>query len=263
MGIQIQNLRKGDVHVNISNFCPSLNNYSGCIIEAFSLTQIAGVSSFSLTGTHVHQFVRGKKEVCLNNAVRTLSWFPAQQKLDGTLRPNIGFFIIGSWDNWNAHTRMQEEGPGHYCSLVELESTDNATFQIWFDDEQDKVLHPRENFSEDGGEVCGPRDDVGQDQAWMINAKSKKLRFITPKQQREMDESCKGDASIVDEIPCRAAFEDNEEISSMSVTEMPVIETNPNFAEALPQTYKVCLYWNGAYRHIFWTKVSESISRCN
>lgn len=83
--------------------------------------------------------------------------------------PAKGYFIVGSWNGWDGEV-MEKEGPGVYGFLITLGANRIEEFQILFDGDPDKVLHPTVAGAPSGMAIVGPDED-GTGCTWAIDGR--------------------------------------------------------------------------------------------
>jgi len=79
--------------------------------------QTVGVSSFGGSGTNVHQILSGVRKGTTQDkpSENSLHWFPSGVAGDATA-PEVGYFIVGSWNAWSKPEQMEVEEPGAMAS---------------------------------------------------------------------------------------------------------------------------------------------------
>ena len=180
-------LRQLNPHLQLDE-CPVLLGDEH--LEQRSTDTFAGVTAHGWGGTNVHiQCFGGRDEGMRPPPQPTpeplrprLAYWPAGGgDLGGVNRPRRGYFLVGSWNNWEPTQQMESEGDGCFGATIVLEPVHNGTclFQIWIDGSNEKVLHPyheddnrelaRSGYGFEGSEVHGPsRDEFGDLGSWGI-----------------------------------------------------------------------------------------------
>lgn len=140
-----------------------------------------GVSSHGFGGTHVHlhcygsvdEDMRPPPEARPEEQKPRLSYWPGGGGDLGSMnRPRRGFFITGTWNNWEPE-KMEDEGEGCYGYTLTLGENRWEQFQIRIDGSDMKVLHPQSYKATKGTEVFGPirLEEVENDSTWFIDGR--------------------------------------------------------------------------------------------
>lgn len=88
-------------------------------------------------------------------------------------RPAHGYYIVGSWTQWEDVEEMDRREDGSYSSLVTLGVNRFESFQIWLDGDDDRILHPLEPGSGSGSTVAGPSEPIAcSGLRWTIEGRS-------------------------------------------------------------------------------------------
>jgi len=140
-----------------------------------------GVSSHGFGGTHVHMHcygavdeeMRPPPEPTPEELRPRLAYWPGGGGDLGSMnRPRRGFFVTGTWNNWEPEP-MQDEGEGCYGYTLTLGENRWEQFQLCIDGSDMKVLHPQSYKATKGTEVFGPvrSEEVENDYTWLIDGR--------------------------------------------------------------------------------------------
>mmetsp|Transcript_131790 Transcript_131790/g.328657 ORF Transcript_131790/g.328657 Transcript_131790/m.328657 type:complete len:1027 (+) Transcript_131790:74-3154(+) len=77
-------------------------------------------------------------------------------------RRKDGYFIAGTWSQWQGGQKMDPEGNDVYTATVTLGENRWEKFQIWLDGDPERALHPGEPKAPQGTAVAGPGTDTGE-----------------------------------------------------------------------------------------------------
>ena len=222
-------------------------------MEARFLSQVVGVSSFGSTGTNCHQILWGvRPDERLEPArTRAISWWPGglQQPVAPPLR---GYFIVGTWSAWQVPWIMEEESEGVYGYTLTLGENRWESFQIWLDEDSERVLHPDEACASREATVEGPDGDVPRDLSWCVSGLSETARLLNEEQMRQLDES-----GEVPEQPCLMAYEGGylpPGYENATASGMPAVELNRTGVGGPGEKYRVRLHVRGKYKRVEWSK---------
>lgn len=249
-------LRQLNPHLQLDE-CPVLLGDEH--LEQRSTDTFAGVTAHGWGGTNVHiQCFGGRDEGVRLPPQPTpeplrprLAYWPAGGgDLGGVNRPRRGYFLVGSWNNWEPTQQMESEGDGCFGATIVLEPVHNGTclFQIWIDGSNEKVLHPyheddnrelaRSGYGFEGSEVHGPsRDEFGDLGSWGIQ----------PEVSVDEHQAGAAPAALVD----AGAGEGGLQKLAADSPE------GAELAAVLPNRYRVRLHVAGKWRTVTWSKVQE------
>lgn len=156
-----------------------------------------GVSSHGFGGTHVHMHcygavdeeMRPPPEPTPEELRPRLSYWPGGGGDLGSMnRPRRGFFIAGTWTNWEPE-QMEDEGDGCYGHTLTLGENRWEQFQLRIDGSDMKVLHPQSYKATKGTEVFGPvrSEEVETDFTWLIDGRgSQALQISAPSEATDL-----------------------------------------------------------------------------
>jgi hypothetical protein len=88
---------------------------------------------------------------------------------DELAEPTKSYYILGSWSGWEPEA-MEKEGPGVYGFMITLGANRYEEFQILYDGDYSKVLHPTITGAPAGSSVEGP-DEEGSGCTWAIDGR--------------------------------------------------------------------------------------------
>eukprot|EP00440_Ansanella_granifera_P025272 gb/GFBE01027447.1/.p1 GENE.gb/GFBE01027447.1/~~gb/GFBE01027447.1/.p1 ORF type:complete len:928 (+),score=221.30 gb/GFBE01027447.1/:1-2784(+) len=83
-------------------------------------------------------------------------WPGGGGELDSQVKATEGYFLVGSWSNWDRPEELVRQKDGSFSAAVTLGETCAEEFQILIDGDQDKVLHPERPNAVSGSRVVGP-----------------------------------------------------------------------------------------------------------
>lgn len=75
------------------------------------------------------------------------------------IEPPKGYFIVGTFNQWEEPVQMEKEAEGIYGVTVTLGANRTEEFQIYFDGDETKVMHPSMPKSCSGTNAIGPSSD--------------------------------------------------------------------------------------------------------
>jgi len=121
-----------------------------------------GVSSRGMGGTNVNMVCWGMADAgrvpvqkpFLQRA--NFAYWPAGGgMLEVDAKPHEGYFIAGSWNQWDPE-EMERTKDGSFAYTLTLGENGFEVFQIWLDGDRKKVLHPDRQKAAPGSAVLGP-----------------------------------------------------------------------------------------------------------
>lgn len=100
-------------------------------------------------------------------------WPAGGGSLDLDQKPMLGYYIVGSWSSsaWERGILMDDAGEGTWTSTVTLGENGYERFQIWLDEDSERVLQPAVPLGQSGSAVHGPSDGSSGFK-WIIDGRS-------------------------------------------------------------------------------------------
>merc|ERR1712176_649938 len=80
-----------------------------------------------------------------------------------------GYYVVGTWTAWERSALMVEEAEGVYRYTIEMGENNWECFQIRYDDDEERVLHPSMPRESQDSPAWGPDSEIGQDLCWYIS----------------------------------------------------------------------------------------------
>mmetsp|Transcript_30893 Transcript_30893/g.88871 ORF Transcript_30893/g.88871 Transcript_30893/m.88871 type:complete len:1295 (+) Transcript_30893:66-3950(+) len=245
-------------------------------IEAKSVTQLVGLSSFGSTGTNCHNILWGK--LALPQAEprlsRPLSWWPAAVQAE-VQPPLKGYYIVGTWTAWKQPRLMQETSEGVFEYTLMMGENNWERFQIWLDEDAERCLHPaassvagvggRRRESDRGVEGPGPAE---KDSSWYVTANSQMVRLVNEVQLERLRAAREaaldaGEDPIEQDPLCVVAFVGDHKPAghedAQDETGMPTADLNAQFLGQPGDRYRIRLHVRGKYKRVEWAKLPETI----
>eukprot|EP00933_Yihiella_yeosuensis_P033938 TRINITY_DN27528_c0_g1_i1.p1 TRINITY_DN27528_c0_g1~~TRINITY_DN27528_c0_g1_i1.p1 ORF type:complete len:1048 (-),score=162.23 TRINITY_DN27528_c0_g1_i1:128-2983(-) len=94
--------------------------------------------------------------------------------LESEYKASEGYYIVGSWSEWDTPYEMARQKDGSFTQRVTLGENCFEAFQIWLDGDRDKVLHPDRPGAPAGSGVFGPSTRYqSQGYNWLIDGRDK------------------------------------------------------------------------------------------
>lgn len=96
-------------------------------------------------------------------------------------KPEKGYFITGSWDDWNQGIAMMEEAPGIYVASVQLTRA-SEEFQIALDSTGARCLKPQEGWTQSGSRAFLHEKALPRGVSWRLLGEEKSnwvVRLVT------------------------------------------------------------------------------------
>jgi len=152
--------------------------------------------------------------------------------LDGETKATEGYFLLGSWTNWQTPEELVRQKDGSFLGVVTLGEQCTEAFQILLDGERDQVLHPERPRSFSGSRVVGPtlRYHIqGYNLNWVIDGRE------------ELQPSLANDGGTLALEPRQLS---------------PAAVVNARDAGKPGDRYEVKLLIAGKYRAVTWSKLS-------
>ncbi|CAE8632295.1 unnamed protein product [Polarella glacialis] len=239
------------------------------VVEAAGFQQTVGVSSFGSTGTNVHHVLMGQKpkENLRQRPGKPLGCFPGAGPQRKASSQQVQYHIIGSWDAWEKTQKMEAESDGVYSFPVTLGENCWETFQIWEDDDPNKVLHPNCHWGDQDSDVCGPSRSAacGRFSTWRISGHPTKVRLINEEQAKQIKRSktevmfqCHGGVELRTVVAFPGDYRPEGHESAEDISGMPVMESSSETGRP-GDRYRVCLHVFGKNRRLEWRKASTSL----
>lgn len=221
--------------------------------EARGYAQIYGVSSFGRSGSNCHQVLLGQKPTPPEQPqFRSIQWWPGSKRSEQAWHVLRGYFLVGTMTAWTEGLRMEEESEGVYGYTLTMGDNNWEKFQIWIDEDPDKVLHPQ--YSDEGSEsiIQGPAGDVPQALCWKISGTREEVRFVNEVQFEALEKS----GTPVQGPECLVAFGRDyvPPNTENDIMKMPVVNLNAGLEGQPGDKYRIRLYVQGAYKRLEWSK---------
>jgi len=232
--------------INLKTLNPHIELGEGAIV--FNTESVAfrgrsvfsGVSTRGLGGTMVNLVVWSTADGTKvqmdrpTKAWNNVSYWPGGGgMLEPGSRPAQGYFIVGSWGEWEQVEEMQRAGDGSFVSTVTLGMNGFETFQIWLDGEGDRILHPATPTAPCDTAALGPSEPhIAGGLSWMIDGRTTLHHAV-------VDKPAEGaDAGAIVKVPER----------------VPVPTRDRGFPG---EQYEVKLLVAGKYRAVSWRKLGS------
>jgi 3-oxoacyl-(acyl-carrier-protein) synthase len=211
-------------------------------IEYSTRVNFAGVSAFGLGGTNVHLTIyggcdednkRSAPEPTPAEFKPSLAYWPAGGgDVEAGARPRNGYYVIGTFNNWNADTPMKVEDDGVFSYVVALGENRWESFQIQLDDYGDKLLHPKDFRAKKGTTVLGPDEaSVAADACWFIDGRTEMVSTMM----------------LTDESASEGAVAKASE---------ELVEWGGEDSGVTGDQYKITMHVAGKWRAVAWSKLS-------
>mmetsp|Transcript_36372 Transcript_36372/g.104550 ORF Transcript_36372/g.104550 Transcript_36372/m.104550 type:complete len:1037 (+) Transcript_36372:111-3221(+) len=164
-------------HIDLGESAVMINNES---LAYRGRSAFHGFSSRGLGGTMVHGIVwyhADERKVRVNQSRRERQvfnfWPGGGGVLEAGRRPAHGYYIVGSWGQWEQVDEMAKTGDGSYTFTVTLGVNRFESFQIWLDGDDDRILHPSSPSAPSGSVVSGPSEpQEAEGLRWMIDGRA-------------------------------------------------------------------------------------------
>mmetsp|Transcript_62523 Transcript_62523/g.141029 ORF Transcript_62523/g.141029 Transcript_62523/m.141029 type:complete len:1042 (-) Transcript_62523:216-3341(-) len=200
---------------------------------------------FNGTNTHIVQWYlphadKVETERLISKEDPIAFWPSGGGILDRDARADDGFFIVGSWTQWEAPQEMQKDGDSSYVYTMTMGVNGFETFQIWMAGDDQRVLHPKVLNSPSGQAVLGPAESTEvMGRAWTIDGRVAQVPTLA---------SLVGDAdkpALTDGKDSQLARRDYVEMASRD-------KGRPG------DQYEVRLNIAGKFRAVTWQKVASA-----
>lgn len=222
--------------------------------EARGYAQICGISSFGQTGSNCHQVLLGAKPAAQPKKpeFRRLNWWPGSRQQKEEWPVLKGYFLVGTMTAWTEGRRMIQESEGVYAYTLTMGDNNWEKFQVWIDEDPDKVLHPANPNDMSESIIEGPEADVPQALAWKISGAKEEVRLVNEAQFEAMEES----GVLVKGPECMVAFGGSyiPPQTEDDVTKMPIVNLNAGLEGQPGDKYRIRLYVQGGYKRLEWSK---------
>ncbi|CAK9113084.1 unnamed protein product [Durusdinium trenchii] len=153
---------------------------------------------------------------------------------------------------WTEGRRMIQESEGVYAYTLTMGDNNWEKFQVWIDEDPDKVLHPANPNDMSESIIEGPEADVPQALAWKISGAKEEVRLVNEAQFEAMEES----GVLVKGPECMVAFGGSyiPPQTEDDVTKMPIVNLNAGLEGQPGDKYRIRLYVQGGYKRLEWSK---------
>nr|AQS99280.1 type I polyketide synthase [Gambierdiscus excentricus] len=185
---------KAMLNITHAVFAPSLHlrqvnphmevNFSGVFMLMEHLTFreqhiFHGCSSrgFNGSNTHIIQWYRADAGKVGTQRVLSMEehiafWPAGGGILDNASRPSEGYFIVGSFCQWEEAQEMDKAFNNEFSFIMTMGANNFEHFQICLDQDMERVLHPRYPLAPSGSTAMGPNtDDEAAGYTWAIDAR--------------------------------------------------------------------------------------------
>jgi len=138
------------------------------------------VNAYGFGGTNVNTLIWAEIDVdkfpvpscSLDRQVFTF-WPGGGGQLEDEWQASRGYYIVGSWAQWESPAKMKSEDDGSHSFTVTLGPNRFEHFQIWIDGDSEKVLHPGQPSATAGLQVFGPAPlEESQGLHWAIDGRT-------------------------------------------------------------------------------------------
>nr|AQS99190.1 type I polyketide synthase [Gambierdiscus polynesiensis] len=139
---------------------------------------------FNGTNTHIIQWYRAdplkvRTERILAPEDQIAFWPAGGGYLDNASRPSEGYFVIGSFCQWEEPQEMEKISDSEYSYTITMGANSFEAFQICLDQDMERVLHPRYPQATSGSTVAGPDNfDEAAGYMWTIDSRPLQLPAI-------------------------------------------------------------------------------------
>mmetsp|Transcript_22584 Transcript_22584/g.52613 ORF Transcript_22584/g.52613 Transcript_22584/m.52613 type:complete len:906 (+) Transcript_22584:153-2870(+) len=206
-------------------------------------SSFVGITAKGWGGTLAHVVLWGQRrnesDASITDPAKDMItyWPGGGGDLPGRSKPRKGYFISGSWGNWEPE-EMKESQSGIYTSRVKLSEDGFVLFQIVLDGDMERVLHPGREEGAKGCLVCGPdATDIAAGNAWIIDGRT------TLFQRRR---------SGVGEQEYLEPANDGATADELGIVPVSSLDQGSPGDE-----YEVSLHVNGKYRMVTWLKLAD------
>jgi len=205
-------------------------NFSGVLNKGFS-----GTNGYCIAwGTAQENQDLQSQEESLRQREHIRFWPGGGGQLEEEKRPASegGYFIVGSWTEWENPEPMEEESVDVFGYTVTLGINGWEQFQIWLDADPQRVLHPGQLRAPAVASVLGPDEDMqGTGSNWLILG------------------SGAGAATSSSALPEEGEGEEAVEPGA-------IVAQSGSFAGGRPgERYRVRLTIAGRWRHVDWERL--------
>jgi len=122
---------------------------------------------------------------------KPIYWWPGGESKEAK-PPMRGYFVIGSWTNWEYTYRMGEEDDGVFGYTLTMGENNYETFQIWVDEDEDQVIHPTNPKDVKNSRASLP-EQCAKTLCWLIDGRSSQARLVNEEQMKAIEsKSSKG-----------------------------------------------------------------------
>nr|AQS99258.1 type I polyketide synthase [Gambierdiscus excentricus] len=132
---------------------------------------------FNGTNTHIIQWYRAdagkvRTERILSMEDQIAFWPAGGGILDNASRPSEGYFIVGSFCQWDEPQEMDKISDNEFSYVITMGANSFENFQICLDQDMERVLHPRYPQASSGSTVTGPAtSEEAAGYTWAIDAR--------------------------------------------------------------------------------------------
>lgn len=185
---QLQSTHVFGLHLNLLN--PHIQFGDGAVqitdscVPFRQKSSFNGVHSLGIGGANCHLITwsepvveRGRrrpqrsKEALAERKEKAISFWPAGGGLlEADARPRQGYYIVGSWSQWEKPEEMFNNRDGTYSSRITLGMSSYESFEIWMDANPCLKLHPEQPFGSSGSRVHGPSKQSRR-RVWTIDGR--------------------------------------------------------------------------------------------
>lgn len=165
---------------------------------------------------------------------RLIFWPGGGGKLDAAAVPRKGFYIAGTFTQWEAEP-MEAEAAGSYSFMLTLGENRWEQFQIWIDGDPRKCLYPELPKAPKQTAVCGPSPSSGGN-AWHIEGR-------THVAEQSLEAQALADIG-----------EGEEAVRAIVVPQK--VEVGTVDRGLVGARYRICLRVSGKYRLVDWQRLS-------
>ncbi|CAE7941746.1 unnamed protein product [Symbiodinium sp. KB8] len=147
--------------------------------------------------------------------------------------------------------RMEEEADGVYAYTLTMGDNNWEKFQVWLDEDPDKVLYPANPNEGREAAIVGPESSVDKALSWRISGMGHQARLINEEQYKMLAEG-------EDSMDCIVAFGGDyvpENVSDPTdISQMPVANLNAGMEGNPGDKYRIRLHVQGQYKRLEWCK---------
>eukprot|EP00931_Biecheleriopsis_adriatica_P009810 TRINITY_DN110897_c0_g1_i1.p1 TRINITY_DN110897_c0_g1~~TRINITY_DN110897_c0_g1_i1.p1 ORF type:complete len:557 (-),score=133.11 TRINITY_DN110897_c0_g1_i1:184-1653(-) len=127
-------------------------------------------------------------------------------------------------------------------------------FQVWVDEDPDKVLHPLHEDSNRECKVAGPEGRVDKALSWRISGKCEQVRLINEEQAARLEETTTQEELFSYAVAFGGNYVPAGVEKGAGIEAMPLVDTNAGMEGKPGDMYRIRLHVHGEYKRLEWSK---------